>query len=240
MKRVLITGATSGIGRATAELLAGKGFKVVISGRREDRLKELSESFPDQVFPIVCDITDTEAARKHVREACRLLGGLDVVIVNAGVGNRNTHHTWEPDKLVIETNISGFSACAFEALAIFREQGFGHLIGISSVAGRTSFARSAAYNASKAFVSNYLRGLRLRALRWSPSIKITDVRPGFVQSEMTDGLKGMFWVISAETFAEQLFKTIGKPKKIAYIPSKWAFVGAILPFVPDWILKKIH
>jgi short-subunit dehydrogenase len=239
VKRILITGATSGIGYALAENLAQSGWKVVVSGRRAERLDALKQHFPDAIFPLVCDVTDVAAARRHVRDAAAMLGGLDAVVVNSGVGNRNIKHEWEPDFAVIATNIAGFSACAHEALFLFKEQGFGHLLGVSSVAGHIALARSAAYTASKAYVSNYLRGLRMRAARWSPRISITDVRPGFVATEMTAGLKGMFWTISAEKAAIYLAEALDSQPTVLYLPRRWAIVSVFLRLIPDFFLKRI-
>jgi short-subunit dehydrogenase len=239
VKRILIVGGTSGIGLALAERLAEKQWQVAVSGRRVERLEALRRRFPDTVKSLVCDITDLEAARKHIHDAAALFGALDVVVVNAGVGNRNIKHEWEPDAAVFATNICGFAACAHEALAIFRQQGFGHLVGVSSVAGHLALARSAAYTASKAFVSNYLRGLRMRASRWSKNIYVSDVRPGFIETEMTAGLKGMFWVISAEKSAIYMEKLLHNRRKTLYMPYRWRYLSLFIRLIPDYFLRLI-
>lgn len=239
MKKALVVGATSGIGHALVLELVKNGWQVVASGRRTELLESLQSAAPDRIFIQVCDITDVSLAREHVFSAAHQLGGLDAVIVNAGVSTRSTAFDWEPDYRIIQTNITGFAACAHAAMEVFFEQGYGHLLGIGSVAGQLSLGRSAAYNASKAFVSNYLRGLRLRAYQKKKPVFVTDVRPGFIDTPMTDGLKGKFWSVSAETGAALIFRVMQRPKKVVYIPEKWRFVAFIARMLPDWILKKV-
>lgn len=113
------------------------------------------------------------------------------------------------------------------------------MVGISSVAGLFGYGRSAAYNASKAFVSNYLQGYRQKANHSNADITVTDIQPGFVESEMTDGKKGMFWVASKDKAASQIADVIEQKRNHAYITRRWRLVAWLVKCIPDWVWDRI-
>jgi NADP-dependent 3-hydroxy acid dehydrogenase YdfG len=187
-KTVLVTGASSGIGRALAIELARRGAHVMASARREPELRslcgEITASGGKADFA-VCDVSDPQAAAEVVRQAERALGSLDMVISNAGVGG-STHSTRldiESVSRMIDVNVRGAIAPLIAAIPIMLGQKHGQLVGVSSLAGRRALPTSAVYNATKAALSTFLEGLRMD-LDLS-GIKVTDVQPGFVATDMT-------------------------------------------------------
>ncbi len=180
---LLITGASSGIGRALAFEYAGGGARVALAARRADELEVTLEGVRHRGGSGLCiplDVTDAAAVREAVERADRDLGGLDMVIANAGFGA--TQHAsrvrWEEIAPMIRTNVDGAMATLLAAVPIMMARSSGHLVGISSLAGRRALPESAAYCATKAALSTFLESLRIDLHR--AGIRVTDVQPGFV------------------------------------------------------------
>ena len=114
----------------------------------------------------------------------------------------------------------------------------GHLVGISSIASIKGSNICPSYNASKAFISNYLEGLRKKSVKEKLKISITDIQPGLIDTAMAKG-EGLFWVSSAQKAAKQIFKAIQQKKKRAYITKRWAIVAWLLKILPEFIYDKI-
>lgn len=187
-RTVLVTGASSGIGRALVLELARRGAHVMASARRESELASLcakvDASGGKSTFA-VCDVSDPEAAAELVRKADRDLGSLDMVISNAGVGG-STHSSRLDVASVsrmIDVNVRGAIVPLIAAIPIMLGQQRGQLVGVSSLAGRRALPTAAVYNATKAALSTFLEGLRMDL---DPAgIRVTDVQPGFVATDMT-------------------------------------------------------
>lgn len=187
-RTVLVTGASSGIGRALVLEYARRGANVVASARREAELASLVDAVKvtgGRASYRVCDVTDTAAATELVKAADRDLGSLDLVVSNAGVGG--TTHATRLDMgsvaHMIDVNVRGAIAPLVAAIPIMLAQQSGQLVGISSLAGRRALPTAAAYNASKAALSMFLETLSLDLE--SAGIRVTDVQPGFVDTQIT-------------------------------------------------------
>jgi len=237
MKRVIIIGATSGIGRALALRYIAEGWNAGLCGRRTTSLEELRSSAGSHVLVREMDVTDTGAARKVFEELVVLMGGVDLVIISAGTGYLDTAFPWEKELETLMTNVTGFAAIAHAAFEVFRHQGFGHLAGISSIAAIRGGAIPA-YHASKAFVSNYLEGVRCLAAASGLRIHVTDILPGFVDTAMAKG-EGLFWVASPEKAALQIFRAIGKKKYRVFITRRWQIIAILLRLMPVGIYNSL-
>ncbi len=232
--KAIIIGATSGIGLALAELLDSKNYELGLTGRRI----HLIEKFRSGDHHLVAmDVAEIEPSRQALAELIREMGRVDLIILNSGRGNNKPRMEWENEKRTIDVNVSGIAALANIAFEHFQQQGGGHLVGISSVAAIRGGGGHPAYNASKAFLSNYLQGLRHVAHRTGLPIYITDIKPGFVDTAMAKG-DGVFWVASTEKAARQIFDAIMHRRKHAYITKRWALVGWLLRWLPDWIVYR--
>lgn len=238
MKKAIIIGATSGIGRALAVELSRRGYAVGLAGRREELLQELSSEMPGPSAVIKMDITHPEDAAPALDRLIAELGGMDILVISAGVGVTNPDLQWEPDQQTLAVNVMGFTAMAIAGFRYFSQQKSGHLVGISSIAGIRGSRFNPAYSASKAFVINYLEGLRGRAHHLGLPIYVTDIRPGFVETPMTHGQSDMFWVADVETAARQTADAIISRKRIAYITRRWGIIAWILRRIPEWIAEK--
>jgi NADP-dependent 3-hydroxy acid dehydrogenase YdfG len=180
---VLITGASSGIGRALAFEYAGAGAQIALAARRTEELEVTLAGVRERGgsgIAISLDVTDTAAVKAAVERADRELGSLDMVIANAGFGDMHHASTvqWSEIAPMIRTNVDGAMATLLAAVPIMMARGSGHLVGITSLAGRRALPESAAYCASKAALSVFLESLRIDLARGG--IRVTDVQPGFV------------------------------------------------------------
>ena len=232
--KAIIVGATSGIGLALARVLAADGYTLGLTGRRTHLLAEFEG---DRHLIAAMDVSDTAASRRILDDLLQRMGHLDLIVVNAGRGQILDHVDWENERTTIVVNATGFAAQATLAFEFFLKQGYGHLVGISSIAAIRGGGGHPAYNASKAFMSNYLQGLRHVAHREGLPITVTDIKPGYVDTKMAQG-DGLFWVASPEKAARQIYQAIKKRKKHAYVTRRWALVAWLLKWLPDRVLYR--
>ena len=160
---------------------------------------------------------------------------MDIMILNAGVGI-DTFLKWKSDLKTIEVNVSAFVHGAHFAFNYFRSQKSGQIVGMSSIASHLASGRAAAYTASKHFISNYMTGLRQTVNKLDVDLVITDIRPGYVVSEMTANNKNMFWVASTEKAVQQMM-LIEKEK--IYITKRWKLIALIASLTPQFIWDRL-
>ena len=239
MPIAIIIGATSGIGRALVVELAGRGYALGVTGRREELLETLQRELTTPVIARRMDVTQPEAAMAQLDALIAELGGLDLLVVNAGVGIPNPDLTWEPERDTLAVNVTGFTALAVAGFRYFTRQGHGHLVGISSIAGLRGGRWNPAYSASKAFMINYLEALRGRARQLGLPIAVTDIRPGYVATAMTASNQWMFWVATPSTAARQIADAIHRKSRVAYITHRWVLIAWLVRHLPDWVLERL-
>ena len=238
MKRAIIIGATSGIGRSLAEILVREGYLVGITGRREELLESIQAEDPGKIMVKKMDVQDLSTIQSICNELVHQIGGLDLLIISAGIGEANKDLNFEVENDVIKTNIQGFTCVADWGMNYFKRQGHGHLVNISSIAGIRGNGMAPSYNATKAYQINYLEGLRLNANKSHSNIHVTDIRPGYVDTDMAKGV-GMFWVAPVDKAARQILYGIKRKKNVVYITKRWRLISYILKSLPYLILKKI-
>ena len=198
MKKAIIIGASSGLGRGIALELLKRGYKIAITARREERLEAIKSSDSDMVIVKPFD-SSTEKNIDMLNNLVSNLGGLDLLVYSSGIGIVNKDLDYDIEKKVNNLNISGFTQVIGWAFNYFKNQGFGQISNISSVASEIGNGICPSYNASKAYQANYLQGLRFKAYRLRIPIKLTDVRPGFVDTEILQGNKDkLFWVSTVD------------------------------------------
>lgn len=232
-KKAIVVGCSTGIGRAMAKKLSAEGYLVTLTGRSLEKLQELQKELPGKSLARVVDLRNTSEAIHSLRNAIMAMWDLDLMVINAGVLFRNEKLQWHFEEEMIKVNALGFAAAANVAADFFQKKGSGCIVGISSVASHRGSGRSPAYNASKAFMSNYMEGLRQKFSK--TAVKVIDIRPGFVDTDMIRGRKGIFGAISPESAAEDIFEAIQKNKRIAYVPSWWAPLMWLVRRVPEWV-----
>jgi short-subunit dehydrogenase len=238
MKKAIIVGASSGIGRELAKVLASHEYDVGITARRVELLNDLAKVLPTKTYIRKMDLSDTDSAIHILDDLLSEMADVDLIILNAGTGHLNPTLDWSLEKETIETNVFGFTALAGTAINYFLKQKSGHLVGISSIASIRGTDSCPAYNASKAFMSNYLEGLWVKAQKSGMGIVVSDIQPGFVDTAMAQG-EGLFWVASPTKAANQIFRAIQHKKKTAYITRRWALVAWLFKILPSFLYCKI-
>jgi len=203
MKKTIIIGVSSGIGRELAKILSMNGYIVGVMARRVKLLDELRNEVKGTLFVQKIDVSDIESAMEILTKLIEEMGGVDLIVISAGTGEINNGLDWYLEYNTIKANVSGFTAMVNVAMHHFMEKGSGHLVGISSIAALRGGSESPAYNASKAFESNYLEGLRQKVRKSGLPITITDIRPGFVKTAMAKG-DGIFWAAEPDKAARQI------------------------------------
>jgi short-subunit dehydrogenase len=236
MKKVIIVGASSGIGYDLAKVYSAKGHEVGITARRIDFLEKLQKELPNKSYICKMDVADPAAARESLANLVAEMGGMDVLVLNAGIGDSKP--SWELEQQIIMVNIAGFTALGNWAVKYYEGKGGGQIVGVSSIASIRGTHIATVYSASKAYISSYMEGLQQRSNRKKSNITVTDIRPGFVATPMTQENKGMFWVSTTEKAAKQIFTAIEKKKRIAYITRRWWIVAQLFKIIPDFLWLK--
>ncbi|MFU8869278.1 SDR family NAD(P)-dependent oxidoreductase [Natronococcus sp.] len=233
----IVVGASSGIGEALARELAADGYEVGLAARRTDRLREIGEELPTRSYVATMDVADAETARERFDALADAMGSVDLVVISAGTADLNPDLEWDLERETIDVNVRGFAAIATAAISYFEQRGIdGHLVGISSVAAHFGNGGVPAYNASKAFVTTYLEGLRTRAGGRETDVTVTTVEPGFVDTKLA---YGSFWMCSPETAAKQIARAIRKERTHVYVTRRWRLVAWAFDLVPNAILRRI-
>ena len=233
-KHAIIFGATSGIGKELAKILVNDGYQVLITGRRLEKLKEIQETNPKNYFIKQHDITNIESS--DVLFANLPFEKVDLIVLSSGVGEPNYKLAYEVDLPTIETNVLGTTKLMQLAYNLFRKQGFGHLVGITSIASIIGNRHVPAYFASKAYQSSYLESLWMKAQRSKANITVTNILPGFVDTKMAKG--DTFWMAPLDKACKQIYTAIKKKKKKAYVTKRWRLVAWYFRLMPTKFLNK--
>jgi short-subunit dehydrogenase len=227
-RAVLITGASSGFGRALALEYASRGAHVALCARRADKLEAVAtdvRSRGGEAVAIPFDVTDMAAVSRGVLHAATMLGGLDLVIANAGYGGMqdSAYLTFDDVAPVIDVNIRGAIATLISAIPIMRSRGRGQLVGVSSLAGARGMPDSAAYCASKAALSTFLESIRIDL---NPlGIGVTDVQPGFMDTPMLEHATHWTpWRWPADKAARHVVRALDRSPAVIAFP--WPLVAA--------------
>ncbi len=236
-KNAVVFGATSGIGKELAILLTKDGYTVAITGRRVEKLAELKATNPEKYIAKQHDVTDIKASEVVFKELIDEMKTIDLIVYSSGVGGPNYELEWEKEMTTIATNVIGATKIFGLAYNLFKKQGHGHLVGISSIAGIRGNRHVPSYFASKAFMSSYLESLWMKARRTKKAtIYITDIVPGFVETKMATG--NTFWKAPLDKAAKQVFAAIKNKKKKAYITKRWRLVATFLRIAPARLVMK--
>jgi short-subunit dehydrogenase len=243
-EHALVVGASSGIGEALARRLAASGGRVALVARREDELRRIMDEINDaaggeRAIAVAHDVRAVEEAPELVQEIARRLGGLDLVIYAAGAMPAVAADEYDTgkDREMLEVNLLGAVAWLNPVAERMARLGRGTIVGIGSVAGDRGRAPNPVYCTSKAGFHAYLEALRNRVAKLG--VKVVTIKPGFVDTAMTRGKEGLFWVISADRAAEIILKKATSGVVTAYVPARWRLVMTIVRSIPSFIFSKL-
>ena len=238
MKKAIIIGSSSGIGMQLAQVMSKDGIVLGLTGRRIELLDNLKNRLSTQAYTKYMDITNTNESIDCLNSLIDEMGGVDLIIVSAGTGYINKDLEWKLEQETINTNVLGVTAIIDASTKYFLNKKSGHLAVISSVASLRGSAECPAYNASKAYISNYLEGIRCKIKKLNLDIAITDIKPGFVDTSMAKG-DGLFWVMPLEKVTTQIYTALKKRKDQIYVTKRWGFLGFIIKRIPKFIYYKM-
>ncbi|WP_018983144.1 SDR family oxidoreductase [Salinimonas chungwhensis] len=245
-RNILITGASSGLGRGMAIEFARRGHNLALCARREEHLESLRKECLaiDRTLKIrthTLDVNDHDAVFEVFQHFSEQLGGLDRIIVNAGMGKGASIGTghFKANKETATTNFVSALAQCEAAMEIFRKQNAGHLVTVSSVSGLRGFRRAlTVYAATKAALSSLSEGIRIDVM--DTPIKVTTVHPGFIRSAINEKVKNAPFMVDTETGCKALVKAINKESANAFVPAwPWAFARYFLRVAPLSFLSKM-
>jgi short-subunit dehydrogenase len=239
MKNAIVFGASSGIGKQLSKYLVRDGYKVVITGRRKDLLKQIKEENPEAYEVKSFDVQDVSESSIIFNTIVSELKEIHLIIHASGIGIENPELEWNTEYDTLKTNVIGATRIYDLAFNLFKEQGFGHLVSISSIASLRGNRFAPSYYASKAFQVNYLESLYFKTKEIKGGkVFVTDIRPGFVDTRMALGDE-IFWMASLEKASKQIYKAIKRKKRRVYISKRWNLIAWVLKIVPSWLIKKV-
>ena len=244
-EKVIIVGASSGIGKALAEQLLKEGSSVAMVSRRSEPMAALAANYSGNAFVYPHDVTKYTEVPGLFQRITNDLGGLDLIIYSSGVMPTMDEHEYnfDKDREIIEVNVLGAFAWLDEAARRFEQlKGassgtHGTIVGISSVAGERGRRGNPAYCTSKAAFTTYLESLRNRLSRFG--VNVVTIKPGFIDTEMTRGKPGMFWVVSADVAAKRMLGAARRGERTAYVPKRWRFVTFALKCIPSFVFSRL-
>jgi NAD(P)-dependent dehydrogenase (short-subunit alcohol dehydrogenase family) len=246
-RRAIVVGASSGIGAAIVRQLVHEGYRVAALARRGERLRGLSEectplarSSGGSISVHVHDVRETKEVPALFERAARELEGLHLLVYAAAImpAVGPDEYDTEKDLDQIAVNLSGCVAWCNAAASLFHSQREGTIVGVSSVAGDRGRRKNPVYCTTKAAMNTYLEALRNRLAECG--VHVCTVKPGFVDTAMTRGQEGLFWLISAEEAARQILAAARSRAAVRYVPRRWWIVGAAIRSIPSFLFRHLN
>ena len=238
MKRAVIIGATSGIGREVATLLIRRGWSVGVAGRREEMLKELQALAPGRTKYRRVDVVSAESPRQLLG-LIDDLGGMDLFLLCAGIGKQNPDLDTEVELATAHTNVEGFIRMTDTAFQYFRQKGGGHLAVVSSIAGTKGLGAAPAYSATKRFQNTYLDALAQLARMQRLRIRFTDLRPGFVDTDLLRGDKRYPMLMPVGRVAARIVRALERRERVYVIDARYRLLVFFWNLVPRFLWERL-
>lgn len=237
MKRAIIIGASSGMGREVARILLAEGWRVGVAARRTAPLRELEIANPKQVVSADIDVNDEEAPAKLLSLIERL-GGIDLYFHAAGVGWQNPQLDLTVELDTVRTNGMGFTRLVDTAFGYMATHGGGHIAVISSIAGTKGLGPAPAYSATKAFQNTYIQALEQLANARRLPIRFTDIRPGFVDTPLLAG--GHYpMLMSSTAVARQIVRAVNRRRHVRVIDWRYRVLVFFWRLIPNVVWRRL-
>ena len=242
-KSVLITGASRGLGAGMARHFAERGYKLALTARDASSLAQLQAELATQSPQVIIkslDVSAFDTIPAVVTECAGELGGLDIVVVNAGVAVAagSGKGSFQTMRETIDINLTGAIATADAAVELFRQQGRGQLVGITSVAALRGMKRQGAYSASKAGFSKYLEAVRCET--FGEDITVTELAPGYIDTDLNRSLASRPFLVSAEKGTGVMVDLIERGVGFRYVPPwPWTVVAQVMKMLPVALLQRM-
>lgn len=240
MKRIVIMGASSGIGLHVAEELASRGVYVGLAARHTSAMKMMKEKYPDNVEYASIDVTHANAP-KLLGELIGRLGGMDIYLHVAGIGYENLGLDPQREVDIINTNACGFARMLCAAYRYFRDNGrIGHIAAVTSVAGTNGLGRLSAYSASKRCAQTYMVALEQLARIEHADVTFTDIRPGWVRTPLLLSDHRYPMEMALDYVVPQVIRAIVRRPRVAVIDWRWNVLVGLWRCVPNFIWTRLN
>lgn len=237
MQKAIIIGATSGIGQEVARILVQQGWHIGIAGRREEALHALQATAPDRIVTEQLDVTE-ETATLHLHNLIKKLGGIDLFFLSSGVGHQNRDLQPDIELNTARTNVEGFTRMVTAAFNYFKEKGSGHIAVISSIAGTKGLGVAPAYSATKRFQNTYIEALAQLARMQHLDIHFTDIRPGFVATDLLKSGKYPM-LMKADRVAQHIIKALREKRRVVVIDGRYRVLVFFLAYDSTMAMGKV-
>lgn len=238
MKRAIIIGATSGIGREVAKGLLLQGWKIGIAGRRQTALDTFRNIAPDSIEAEALDVTKEDAPEK-LQKLIAKVGGMDLFLLSSGIGHQNVELNSDIELDTIRTNVEGFTQMVITAFRYFEQQGSGHLAVISSIAGTKGLGVAPAYSATKRFQNIYIDALEQLSCMRKSNIHFTDIRPGFVATDLLSDGKSYPLLMRTDAVGAAIVRALIRKQRVVIIDWRYAVIVFFWKMIPRWLWKKL-
>ena len=233
MKRAVVIGASSGIGKEVAKLLLQEGWTLGVAARRVDLLQAIGAAEVAQI-----DVTSDDAAER-LRDLVARLGGMDLFFYASGIGKQNRELKENIELATMQTNGLGFTRMIGEAYRYFAEKGEGHIAAITSIAGTKGLGPAPSYSATKAMQNVYLQALEQQANARGLRIRFTDIRPGFVDTALLSGDFKYPMMLRPENVAREIVSSVNRRRHIRVIDWRYRLMTAFWRCIPRFIWRRI-
>ena len=238
MRKAIVIGASSGMGLEVTKLLLNDGWQVGVAARRIDRLLSLKESYPELVCKRI-DVTQ-EDAPDLLMQLVEKLGGMDLFFYASGIGKKNPQLSSDIEISTVQTNALGFTRMVGAAYQFMAAKGGGQIAVISSIAGTKGLGPAPSYSATKAFQNCYIEALEQQANSRKLNISFTDIRPGFVDTELLKDDNHYPLLMDPKKVSKQILSAIYQKKHIAVIDWRWRIITFFWRLIPRFIWRRLH
>ncbi|MBR0024673.1 MAG: SDR family NAD(P)-dependent oxidoreductase [Muribaculaceae bacterium] len=238
MQKVIVIGASSGLGKEVAKLLIADGYTLGLAARRTQPLEDLKALAPERVMIHAIDVTSDDApqALKHLID---MVGGIDLFIYTAGVGFQNMELEPDIELKTVNTNALGFTRMIGAAYRYMAEHGGGHIAAISSIAGTKGLGAAPSYSATKAMQNTYLQALEQQAHMRYLNITFTDLRPGFVATPLLGDNPQYPMLLKTERVAKEIVTAIKHHRHVWVIDWRWRIATALWRRIPRCLWRHL-
>ncbi len=237
-KRAIVIGASVGMGKELSKKLAANGYIVGMTARSIELLKENQQEIQSETYVMQMDASDSHQAVDQLQDLIKQMGGLDLLVLALTGYFDSDFNTddWQDARPVIDVDVTGFFALARTGLNVFEQQGYGHLVGFTSVDGYHGAATAPAYSAAKAFQSLYMEAERNKYIQGDVPIYVTEIAPGWVNSKDDfdpSEFPQAYWVETLEDATREIYEAIKNKAPVAFITERWRKVAELFAWLPN-------
>ena len=232
-KKAIVVGASSGIGLEVAKLLVGAGWTVGVGARRVERMQQIGAVAVEQI-----DVTESNATAA-LQQLIDKTGGMDLFFYASGIGKQNRELHEDIELATMQTNALGFTRMIGAAYRYFALQGNGHIAAITSIAGTKGLGPAPAYSATKAMQATYLQALEQQSNKRGLDIRITDIRPGFVDTALLSGDVRYPMMLRPERVAKEIVAAINRQSHVRIIDWKYRILTAFWRRIPRFVWRRM-